>query len=115
MKLSPLLVYLLPMMTKHPKTLWQTCFDAAIMKVQREENFISYLSSGMSLQVIEIDVFCFSRSVLHTGTAYDSLHALWENKDRLDIVITNAQKLKSEGLAIIQHIEQKLKLKILCK
>lgn len=53
--------------------------------------------------------------MLHTGTAYDSLHALWENKDRLDIVITNAQKLKSDGLAIIQHIEQKLKLKILCK
>lgn len=53
--------------------------------------------------------------MLHTGTSYDSLHAIWENKDRIDIVITNAQKLKSEGLAIIQNIEQKLKLKVLCK
>lgn len=50
--------------------------------------------------------------VLHTGTVYDALHAIWENKDRLDVVITNAQKLESEARAIIENIELKLKLKV---
>ncbi|KAH6789509.1 5'-3' exonuclease family protein [Perilla frutescens var. frutescens] len=56
---------------------------------------------------------CRNYQVLHTGTVYDALHAIWENKDRLDLVITNAQKLESEGRAIIQNIEHKLKLNVL--
>lgn len=60
-------------------------------------------------------MFLFFSSVLHTGTVYDALHSIWENKDRLDLVITNLQKLESEGLAIIQNIKRRLKLNVLCK
>lgn len=60
-------------------------------------------------------MFLFFSSVLHTGTVYDALHGIWENKDRLDLVITNLQKLESEGLAIIQNIKRRLKLNVLCK
>ncbi|KAL1543484.1 hypothetical protein AAHA92_20451 [Salvia divinorum] len=63
-------------------------------------------------KVAEVLRHC-NHEVLHTGTVYDALHSIWENKDRLDLVITNVQKLESDGVAIIRNIEGRLKLKAL--
>lgn len=78
----------------------------------------------LAIQYIEFVAACYElfesmflvfSAVLHTGTVYDALHAIWENKDRFDLVITNAQKLESEGIAIIRNIKERLKLNVLCK
>ncbi|XP_042012823.1 putative two-component response regulator ARR21 [Salvia splendens] len=62
-------------------------------------------------KVAEVLRHC-NHEVLHTGTVYDALHSIWENKDRLDLVITNVHKLASEGEAIIRNIYKRLKLKV---
>lgn len=66
-------------------------------------------------QLIYLHSCLFFLSVLCTGGILDVLHAIWEKKDRLDLVLTNANKLQSSGPEIIKHIQDTLHLRVYCK
>ncbi|KAL8062589.1 hypothetical protein ABFX02_02G157700 [Erythranthe guttata] len=52
--------------------------------------------------------------VLHIGGVLDVVNAIWEAKETLDLVLTNAHKLESDdGSLIVQHIQKKLNLPII--
>ncbi|PIN16239.1 hypothetical protein CDL12_11116 [Handroanthus impetiginosus] len=54
-----------------------------------------------------------NHKVLHIGGVMDVLNAIWEKRDMLDLVLTNAHKLESNGTEVIQHIQKKLNLPII--
>ncbi|KAL8500136.1 hypothetical protein ACS0TY_019939 [Phlomoides rotata] len=90
-----------------------------------------YIVSGMGenevisicILVVKEDVACNNiiarmlhgckHRALRTGGILDVLHAIWEKKDRLDIVLTNADRLGSSGPEIIKHIQDTLHLRVM--
>ncbi|KAL3649516.1 hypothetical protein CASFOL_005919 [Castilleja foliolosa] len=80
-------------------------------------------TKGICIFVVNDDLTCnnivsemlqhCNYQVLHVGSVLDVLNAIWETKDNLDLVLTNAHKLESNADMIIQHIQKKLNLPII--
>ncbi|KAL0425935.1 UNVERIFIED_CONTAM: Two-component response regulator ORR22 [Sesamum radiatum] len=51
--------------------------------------------------------------VLQIGGVLNVLNAIWETRDKLDLVLTNVHKLELDEVEIVKHIREKLKLPIL--
>ncbi|KAK4418701.1 Two-component response regulator ORR22 [Sesamum alatum] len=54
-----------------------------------------------------------NHQVLHIGGVLNVLNAIWEIRDKLDLVLTNVHKLEPNGTEIVEHIREKLNLPIL--
>ncbi|KAL2233945.1 uncharacterized protein LOC110012173 [Sesamum indicum] len=54
-----------------------------------------------------------NHQVLHVGGVINVLNAIWEIRDKLDLVLTNVHKLESDEIEIVEHIREKLNLPIL--
>ncbi|KAL6499318.1 hypothetical protein OROHE_025981 [Orobanche hederae] len=80
-------------------------------------------TKGICILVVNDDLTCknivsemlhhCNYQVLHVGSVLDVLNAIWETKDKLDLVLTNAHKLESNGTVIVQHIQNKLDLPVI--
>ncbi|KAI3444621.1 hypothetical protein Pfo_001286 [Paulownia fortunei] len=83
----------------------------------------SMATKGVCILVVNDDLTCnnivaemlqrCNYQVMHIGGVLDVLNAIWETKDRLDLVLTNAHKLESNGMVIVQHIQKKLNLPVI--
>ncbi|XP_012843940.1 PREDICTED: uncharacterized protein LOC105963986 [Erythranthe guttata] len=81
-------------------------------------------TKGICILVVNDDITCknivsemlqhCNFQVLHIGGVLDVVNAIWEAKQTLDLVLTNAHKLESnDGSVIVQHIQKKLNLPII--
>ncbi|XP_073286343.1 two-component response regulator ARR10-like [Primulina huaijiensis] len=53
-----------------------------------------------------------SYEVLATGSDLDVLNSIWETKERIELVLTSAQRLGPNGIEIAKHIKKKLHLPV---
>ncbi|KAL2486880.1 Uncharacterized protein Adt_31636 [Abeliophyllum distichum] len=75
---------------------------------------------GICILVVNDDFTCCNivaemlehctHEVLHTGRISDALEMLWDRKDRLELVLTNAHRLESDEFDIIQCIQDRFNL-----
>ncbi|XP_073063781.1 putative two-component response regulator ARR19 [Primulina eburnea] len=80
------------------------------------------VNKGICILVADGDLTCTrivsdmlqhtSYEVLATGSGLDVLSSIWETKGRIELVLTNAQRLGPNGMEIVKHIKKKLHLPV---
>ncbi|XP_073040865.1 two-component response regulator ARR12-like [Primulina eburnea] len=90
---------------------------------QTSRNLNLYMGNrGICIHVANGDLTCTrivsdllrhtSYEVLATGSDLDVLNSIWETKERIELVLTSAQRLGPNGIEIVKHIKKKLHLPV---